>query len=258
MRGVVARAGWVRSVLMAGLLLAACTREPLPPGASPPAGPVGGPVAPAAASPSTSTPGVAARAPAASAGPLVVFLGDSLSAGLGLAEEEAFPARVGEELARRGVPVRVINGGVSGDTTAGGRERLDWLLDQRPDWVIVELGANDGLRGQPIEGIEANLRDIVLRSRAAGAQVVLAGMRMPPSHGREYAEAFAAIWPRLAAELDVPLLPFLLDGVAGHSELNLPDGFHPNPEGHRRVAATVADFLAPLVRKSDEPVAPVR
>ncbi len=248
----------MRSVLMAGLLLAACAREPLAPGASPPAGPAGGPVAPAAASPSASTPGVTTRAAAASGGPLVVFLGDSLSAGLGLAEEEAFPARVGEELARRGVPVRVINGGVSGDTTAGGRERLDWLLAQRPDWVIVELGANDGLRGQPIEGIEANLRDIVRRSRDAGARVVLAGMRMPPSHGRDYAEAFAAIWPRLAAELDVPLLPFLLDGVAGHPELNLPDGFHPNPEGHRRVAATVADFLAPRVRESSEPTAPVR
>lgn len=193
----------------------------------------------------------ATTAPPSGAGelPRIVFLGDSLSAGFGLAEEEAFPALVGEELARRGLAVRVINAGVSGDTTAGGLERLAWLLAQRPRLVVVELGANDGLRGQPVEAIEANLREIVRRSREAGAVVALCGMRMPPSYGRDYASAFEAIYPRLARELELPLLPFLLEGVAARPELNLPDGIHPNPAGHQLVARTVADFLEPLIRE---------
>lgn len=185
--------------------------------------------------------------PAAAAPPLVVFLGDSLTAGYGLSAEEAFPAHVERLLAERGLPVRALNAGVSGDTSAGGRERLAWFLRQRPAVVVVELGANDGLRGQSLASTEANLRDIVERAQAAGARVVLAGMQIPPNYGPEYGRGFAAIFPRLASDYDAALVPFLLEGVAADPALNLPDGIHPNAEGQRIVARTVADALAPLV-----------
>lgn len=175
--------------------------------------------------------------------PRVVFLGDSLTAGFGLGEEQAFPARVGELLAAAGEPIEVVNAGVSGDTSAGGVARIDWILRQRPDVVVVELGPNDGLRGLPLAMTEANLRSIVERSRAAGARVLLVGMQIPPNYGPDYAGAFRALYPRLARELAVPLVPFLLEGVGGEPELNLPDGLHPNALGHRRVAATVAPYL---------------
>jgi len=192
-------------------------------------------------------PRAASVAPAADSRPLVVFLGDSLTAGYGLSAEEAFPAHVERLLAERGLPVRALNAGVSGDTSAGGRERLAWFLRQRPAIVVVELGGNDGLRGQSLAATEANLRDIVERSLAAGARVVLAGMQIPPNYGPEYGRGFAEIFPRLAADYDVPLIPFLLEGVAADPALNLPDGIHPNAEGQRIVAGTVADALAPLV-----------
>ena len=179
--------------------------------------------------------------------PLVVFLGDSLTAGLGLPEEEAFPALVEEELRSRGTPLRVVNAGVSGDTSAGGLRRLDWLLRQQPDLLVVELGVNDALRGQPVEEIERNLREIVERARAAGAGVLLLGLQIPPSYGAEYAESYAAIYPRIADDLDVPLVPFLLEGVAGNPDLNLPDGIHPTAEGHEIMAGTVTERLAPLL-----------
>ena len=177
-------------------------------------------------------------------GPLVVFLGDSLTAGLGLAEEQAFPALVRERLVEEGVPVRVVNAGVSGDTSAGGVRRLEWVLRQKPDVVVVGLGANDGLRGVPLAATEANLGDIVRRAKGAGARVVLLGMRIPPNYGPEYAAGFEGIYPRVASELGVPLVPFLLEGVGGEAELNLGDGIHPNAEGHQRVAENVL----PLVR----------
>lgn len=179
--------------------------------------------------------------------PAVVFLGDSLTAGFGLAEEQAFPAVVGELLAARDLPVRVVNGGVSGDTSAGALARLDWLLTQEPDVVVVSIGGNDGLRGLPVEALEANLRAIVRRARAAGARVLLTGQQIPTNYGPEYAGAFRELYPRVAREEGATLLPFLLEGVAMVPELNLPDGIHPNPEGQRRVAAQVAAALAPLL-----------
>ena len=185
--------------------------------------------------------------PAVGAPPVVVFLGDSLTAGFGLAAEEAFPALVAATLAGRGTPIRAINAGVSGDTTAGGLRRLDWALKSRPEVVVVALGANDGLRGQPLESIEANLNAIVEKARAAGARVLLAGMLMPPNYGGEYASGFAAIFPRVAKQQGVPLVPFLLEGVAGHPELNQPDGIHPTAEGQRIVARNVEPYLAELV-----------
>jgi acyl-CoA thioesterase-1 len=189
-------------------------------------------------------------APAAAGPPVVVFLGDSLTAGFGLAADEAFPALVAASLAARGTPIRAINAGVSGDTTAGGLRRLDWALRSRPQVVVVALGANDGLRGQPLEAIEANLRAIVERCRAAGAKVLLAGMLMPPNYGGAYASGFAAIYPRLAKELGLPLVPFLLEGVAGRPELNQADGIHPTAEGQKLVARQLEPYLAELVGAS--------
>ena len=186
-------------------------------------------------------------APTAGTPPVVVFLGDSLTAGFGLAAEEAFPALVAAAFAERGKPIRAINAGVSGDTTAGGLRRLDWALKSRPQVVVVALGANDGLRGQPLQSIEANLNAIVEKARAAGARVLLAGMLMPPNYGGEYASGFAAIYPRVAKQLGIPLVPFLLEGVAGHPELNQPDGIHPTAEGQRVVARNVEPYLAELV-----------
>jgi acyl-CoA thioesterase-1 len=204
--------------------------------------------APRAAAPAPAA-GVAAPSPATAVQPpTVVFLGDSLTAGLGLEEAEAYPALVGEALAGQGLAVRVVNAGVSGDTTAGGLARLDWLLTQKPAIVVVALGANDGLRAQPLPAIEATLREIVLRAKDGGARVLLAGMRMPPNYGPEYTRGFEALYPRLARELDVPLLPFLLEGVAADPRLNQPDGIHPTAEGQERIAAQVATALEPLVR----------
>lgn len=180
-------------------------------------------------------------------GPLVAFLGDSLTAGYELPEAQAFPALVGDRLRKEGVPIRVVNAGVSGDTSAGGLRRLDWLLSQHPDVVVVELGANDGLRGQPVAEMETNLRAIVEKIRAAGARVLLLGMRLPPSYGPLYVRRFEAVYPRIARELHVPLVPFLLEGVAGRPDLTLPDGLHPNAAGHRIAAENVLPSLRTLL-----------
>jgi acyl-CoA thioesterase-1 len=196
-------------------------------------------VAQSVARPAGSAAAVAHETPTAR----VVFLGDSLTAGFGLDERQAFPALLEGDLRRRGWRVEVINGGVSGDTTAGGAARLSWLLRQSPDVVVVELGVNDGLRGQPLENIVVNLRDIVSRSLGSGARVLLLGMRIPPNYGADYASRFEGIYRQLAAELEVPLMPFLLEGVGGLAELNLPDGIHPNAEGHRIVARSVLPHL---------------
>ena len=185
--------------------------------------------------------------------PLVVFLGDSLTAGLSLEESEAYPAVAGGLLAARGLPIRVRNAGVSGDTSAGGLERLDWFLRQRPAVLFVCLGANDGLRGQPVDAIAANLRQIIERARAAGALVVLAGIRMPLNYGPEYTSAFEAVFPELAREYELPFVPFLLAGVATEGELNLPDGLHPNAAGHRVIARTVAEALQPVLAELEAP-----
>ena len=180
--------------------------------------------------------------------PRVVFLGDSLTAGLSLDEDQAFPARVAESLREQGLALVVVNAGVSGDTSAGGLARLDWLLRQDPDVMVVGLGANDGLRGLPLSMTEENLRQVVERSQAAGARVLLLGMLLPRNYGADYADGFAAIYPRLAEQLGVPLVPFLLEGVALQPELNLSDGIHPNPAGHRRVAETVEPFLREVLQ----------
>lgn len=195
--------------------------------------------------------GAATRSAAA---PRVVFLGDSLTAGLGLEAGEAFPAVVGRLLAAEGLPIRAVNGGVSGDTTAGGLRRLDWLLRQGPDVVVVGLGGNDGLRGLDPTASKENLRQVVRRSREAGASVLLLGMLIPPNYGPEYAGRFRDVYPRLAGELDVPLVPFLLEGVGGEPSMNQPDGIHPTAEGQARVARNVLPHLRDvLARRGGRP-----
>lgn len=179
----------------------------------------------------------------------IVFLGDSLTAGLSLNEEQAFPYLAGVSLEAAGYDVEVINAGVSGDTSAGGLRRLPWLLQQNPGLVVVELGANDGLRGLPVEATESNLRQIIEEVRDRGAEVLLLGMMIPPNYGPEYTSAFAALFPKLADEFGLPLMPFLLEGVAAQPELNLPDGIHPNAAGHEILAEKLFAYLEPLVRE---------
>ena len=186
---------------------------------------------------------VGTAANAAGREPLVIFLGDSLTAGHGLPADEAFPALVAKSLRAKGRPIRFVNAGVSGDTTAGGLDRTGWLLEQKPDVFVVGLGVNDAFRGQPVERIEANLTTIVKRAKAGGARVLLLGMRVPTNYGPDYAEAFAAIYGRIARSEKVDLMPFLLEAVGGHPELNFEDGVHPNSDGERIVAAGVAGYV---------------
>ena len=163
--------------------------------------------------------------------------------------EEAYPAIVGEMLKREGVEIDVVNAGVSGDTTAGGLRRIDWLMKQRPDVVVVGLGGNDGLRGLELKDSEKNLREIVTKAKAGGAKVLLLGMLIPPNYGPEYTKAFGEIYPRIAKETEVPLVPFLLKDVGGETKFNQRDGIHPTAEGHRVVAGNVAPHLRDLVSK---------
>lgn len=218
--------------------LAGCDAGTAEEASVPPARPV--------AAPAPETP--AAR-PAAD-GPLVIFLGDSLTAGYGLAEEYAYPAVLDRRLKAEGTPMRILNAGVSGDTTAGGLARLDWLLKQNPDVLVVGLGGNDGLRGLDLGGTEKNLREIVRRGKASGARVLLLGMMIPPNYGPDYTKQFQEMYPAIAEELDVPLVPFLLEGVGGVADLNQADGVHPTAKGQEMVAATVAPYLLKITNIS--------
>lgn len=177
----------------------------------------------------------------------LAFLGDSLTAGYGLHPSKAYPALVGEALRDRGLAVDVANHGVSGDTTAQGLARIDDVLAGEPDLVLVCLGVNDGVRRRPLAEVRADLAAIVTRLRAAGAGVALAGMQVPPLLPPFYADDFRKLYPDLATELGVPLLPFLLEGIAWKPEWNQKDRVHPTAEGQARIAAHVLAFLAPLV-----------
>jgi acyl-CoA thioesterase I len=192
--------------------------------------------------------GLAARGAARAEGTIAV-LGDSLTAGFGVDPPEAYPARLQERMRREGYDYRVVNAGVSGDTTAGGLRRVDWVLRSRPSIVIVALGANDGLRGLSVAAMRANLEQIVARFRAAGAQVLLAGMRVPPNYGEAYGREFAAVFPAVARQTGATLMPFLLDGVAGEPGLNQADGIHPTARGQAIIAERVWPYLKPLLRK---------
>lgn len=187
-------------------------------------------------------------APGALAGnKVIVALGDSLTAGYGLPAEAAFPSQLEAYLKARGLDWRVVNAGVSGDTSAGGLARLDWALGDQPAIMIVELGANDGLRGLPVEAMEANLDAILARLKAAGITTVLSGMKAPPNMGPDYAEAFAAVYPRLAEKHGATLDPFFLEGVAAEPALNQPDGIHPTTEGVARIVARFGPLIERVI-----------
>ena len=180
--------------------------------------------------------------------PRIVFLGDSLTAGLGLAVADSYPSVIQERLNAEGLNYEVVNAGVSGDTSAGGLARLDWALDGDVRILIVALGGNDGLRGLPAAELQANLAQIIERAQARGIAVILAGMEAPPNYGRDYIVSFHKIYPALAAKYPVPLVPFLLQGVAGDETLNQRDGIHPTAAGARIVADNVWAVLEPLAK----------
>lgn len=187
----------------------------------------------------------------------LLVLGDSLAAGYGLPREDGFAAQLERSLRAEGLDVMVINAGVSGDTTAGGLARLDWVLETAgadgPDAVIVELGANDGLRGFDPDVTYGNLDRIVSRLRERGLPILIAGMRAPPNLGREYVEAFDGIFPRLAARHDAPLYPFFLDGVAANPDLNQDDGIHPNRDGVAEIVRRITPAVKTLVNQVESP-----
>jgi acyl-CoA thioesterase-1 len=195
--------------------------------------------------------GADGRIEASSRQKTVVVLGDSLAAGLGVDPSEAFPALLQKRVDEEGWNFTVINAGVSGDTTAGGLRRMDWLLKRPIDVLIVELGGNDGLRGIPVESTRTNLQGIIdhARKKNPGAQIIVAGMQMPPNMGETYNKAFREIFPAIANANHAALIPFLLEGVGGKSELNQADGIHPNVEGHRIVAENVWKILKPVLGK---------
>lgn len=175
--------------------------------------------------------------------PVVLFLGDSLTAGYGLSAEEAYPALLQKRWEKRGLAWKARNAGVSGATTAGTLESLSWNLTPDVKLVFLAIGANDGLRGLPVEQTRKNIAAVIERCRAAGARVALAGMKIPPNYGEEYSSAFEKTYASLAARYKLKLLPFLLEGVAGLRDKNLEDGIHPNGEGHKVIADKVDGFL---------------
>lgn len=182
---------------------------------------------------------------------VILFFGNSLTAGLGLDQNEAFPARIQEKLDSLDLSYEVVNAGLSGETTAAGRNRISWVLNQEVDVFVLELGANDGLRGVPVEETEKNLQAIIdtVREKNPDTKIILAGMQIPPNLGKEYATEFRNIFPELAEKNDIELIPFLLEDVAGDPELNQGDRIHPTSEGQRILAENVWDILGPLVRK---------
>ncbi|MCA8981165.1 MAG: arylesterase [Planctomycetes bacterium] len=179
--------------------------------------------------------------------PKVVFLGDSIGAGLHLAEHQAFPAVMQARLAADGSPFELVNASESGRTTSGGVTALDWVMRTDPDVVVIELGGNDGLRGIALEQIESNLRRMIERAREGGAHVLLLGVRLPPNYG-EYGASFDALYPRLARELDVDFEPSFMRDVGGVPSMNLADGLHPTAMGHERLADNVLPSLRRVLR----------
>ena len=196
----------------------------------------------------------AATAPAAAKATgqqTVLFFGNSLTAGLGVEPEEAFAGLIGAKIDSLSLPYNVVNAGLSGETTAGGRSRLGWVLRRQPVAVFVlELGGNDGLRGLPLSSTRENLQAIIdtVRQRSPATKIVLAGMQIPPNMGPDYTAQFKKLYGELAQKNQLSLIPFLLQGVGGVPTLNQPDGIHPTPAGHKIVARTVWATLGPLLR----------
>lgn len=182
----------------------------------------------------------------------IVFFGDSLTAGYGLTMQDAFPHIIQQRIDSLGLPYQVVNAGLSGETTAGGINRIDWILKSKPDIFILELGANDGLRGLSPDETKKNLRGMIDKVKASNPDVVvlLAGMQMFPNMGQEYTEQFKEAFPLVAKEKEVKLIPFILEGVGGDESLNQADGIHPNIEGHKIVAETVWSYLKPYLKSA--------
>ncbi|GAB4237260.1 MAG: arylesterase [Ekhidna sp.] len=181
----------------------------------------------------------------------ILFFGNSITAGYQLDMDQAFPAVIQDRLDSLELPYQTINAGLSGETSAGGKSRIEWVLRTIPDIFVLELGANDGLRGLSLDETYQNLQDILDQVKKANpdVEIIIAGMMVPPNLGADYSKQFQDIFPKLAEANDAVLIPFILEGVAGNRDLNLSDGIHPTPEGHQIVAETVWDYLAPLVLK---------
>jgi acyl-CoA thioesterase-1 len=173
----------------------------------------------------------------------ILFMGDSLTEGYQLSKEEAYPALIEKELKKRFQDIKVINAGVSGATSASGLKRLDWYLNAKPDIMVLALGANDGLRGMKTQETEKNLSLVIEKAKTRGITVILAGMKMPTNMGSPYRNQFESIFSKLSKKYSLKLIPFLLEGVGGRPEFNLPDGIHPNPKGHEVMARTVLKVL---------------
>ena len=189
--------------------------------------------------------------PAATSTKILVFLGDSLTAGLGVQPSEAFPALIAEKIRATGLSFEIQNAGLSGDTSAGALRRIDWLLQRPIDVLVIELGGNDGLRGLPVRSLKANLQAIIDKAKAKNPalKLVIAGMQIPPNLGADYSADFQRVYAELARENNAVLIPFLLAGVGGHRDLNEPDLIHPTAAGHRIVADLVWRTLEPILRK---------
>ena len=180
---------------------------------------------------------------------VILFYGDSLTAGYGLSTDDAFPALIEKTLNKKGKATKVVNAGLSGETSAGGLNRLDWVLKQPIDLFVLELGANDGLRGLPLDQTQKNLQAIIdkVKTKYPKAKIVIAGMLVPPNMGPDYTASFRKIFPDLAKKNNAALIPFLLQNVAGDEKLNLADGIHPNVDGHKIVAENVLKVIEPLL-----------
>jgi len=180
---------------------------------------------------------------------VILFFGDSLTAGYGLEPEEAFPALIQAQIDSLELDYTVVNAGLSGETTSGGRNRLSWVLNQKTDVFVLELGANDGLRGIPLDETRNNLETIVnaVRERNPETEIIIAGMQIPPNMGQKYTTEFRSIFPELAMKQELHLIPFLLEGVAGNPDLNQSDGIHPTIEGHKIVAGNVWEVLEDVI-----------
>ena len=224
-----------RAVLAILLLAIGCSRQPETSSSAP--------------APTAAQAPEAPKAPQAPKTPRIVFLGDSLTAGLGLASDRSFPSLIEKKLKEKGLDYEVVNAGVSGDTSAGGVRRLDWSLDGDVRVLIVALGANDGLRGLSTKEMKKNLAAVLDRARERKVPVILAGMEAPPNYGAEYTRDFRAVFTELATEYKVRFIPFLLQGVAGDASLNQPDGIHPNIRGAEIVADLVWKELEPELRR---------
>lgn len=180
---------------------------------------------------------------------VILMLGDSLTEGTGIDPDQAYPALVERQLRQEGYRVKVINAGIGGSTTASAPARLRWHLKAKPQVLLLALGPNDGMRGQPLTQSRAQLAKTIEMAQAAQLKVLLAGMQIPPNYGKAYTQQFAAMYPALAAQYKVPLVPFLLQGVAANPKLNIADGIHPNEAGHKILARNVLPHLRPLLRK---------